>query len=198
MAAAALLAVVVVLALHPWKKTEIADPIAAMGLLAVADTADALDRRGRYVEALPYVDYLERVGEPTAAFESRAATAANNATIQVREKHGLVIPATRSAIERVALIRQSLRRAERAEAMAGTSGLRSALTAARAGQIAVWGFMREGYEQYRRAESITPLTGKARSQARWIETMLANPTLPAPAPLPAADTTMDSAGAPAQ
>ena len=179
-AALVLLAGVVALACHPWRSAPPRDPLAGMDVNAAADSADALDKRGKFVEALRYVEYLERVGQLTAAFESRAATAANNASIQVREQHGLAIPATRSSIERVALIRQSIARAQRAEDMVQSPGMKGAFQAARAGQIAVWGFEREAFAGYRRAAALGPLPQRALSEARWVSTMLRDPTTVVP------------------
>lgn len=175
-AALLLLAAVVLLALHPWKPRVPPDPLAGMDLDAAADSADALDRRGKFVESLVYVDYLERVGRLTPEFEARAATASNNATIEVREKDGLVIPATRSSVERVALIGQSIRRSHEAEEMDGTTPMRMAYVVARAGQLAVWGFVREAYVEYRRAASLGPLPERALAEARWVEAHLGDPT----------------------
>ena len=182
--AALLLAAVIVLALHPWKPRPAPDPIAALGMDRAADVADSLDKRREYVLALPYVDYLESVGEITGAFESRAATAANNASIQVHEKDGIVIPATRSSVERVALVRRSMSRAGHAEALATTNALRAAIAAAHAGQLATWGFVRESYAEYRRAAQYAPLAPKPFAEARWVERMLADPTTVVPQPAP--------------
>ena len=198
-----LLAAVVLLAIHPWKAKPPVDPLAGLDLNVAADSADALHKRGKFLEALVYVDYLERVGQPTAAFESRAASASNNATIEVREKDGLVIPATRSSVERVALLRESIRRSHVAEDLDSRTPLRVAFGAARAGQLAVWGFVREAYLEYRRAAALGPLPARALSEARWVEVHLADPTAglgsPSPVePMPgSADSTLDpSAGSP--
>jgi len=180
-AALLLLVAVVVLAWHPWRHAAPPDPFAGMDVNAAADTADALDKRGKYVEALPYVAYLERVGEVTAAFESRAATAANNASIQVRAHHGLVIPVTRSSIERVELVRESMRRAQRAEDMTPGPQWKAAFKSARAGQLAVWGFQREAFAEYRLAATFAPLSQRALSEARWMSRMLTDPTTTVPA-----------------
>ncbi len=171
-----LLVAVVFLAWHPWRRAAPPDPFAGMDVNAAADTADALDKRGKYLEALPFVAYLERVGEVTAAFESRAATAANNASIQVRAHHGLVIPVTRSSIERVELVRESMRRAQRAEDMTPGPQWKAAFKSARAGQLAVWGFQREAFAEYRLAATFAPLSARALSEARWVSHMLADPT----------------------
>lgn len=171
-----LLAAVVLLAIHPWKAKPVPDPLAGLDLTVAADSADALHQRGKFLEALVYVDYLERVGQLTAPFESRAATASNNATIEVRWKDGLMIPATRSSVERVALLRESIRRSHAAEELDGTTPMKARFIVARAGQLAVWGFVREAYLEYRRAATLDALPARALSEARWIEKHLADPT----------------------
>ena len=180
--AALLLVWIVVLARHPRHARPSRDPLDGMNLNAAADSADALHKRGKFLEALAYVHYLDRVGEVTEAFESRAATAANNASIEVRLQHGMAIPATRASVERVGLIRESILRSRHAESMTATPALRCAYTAGRAGQLAVWGFVREAYAEYRRAATLAPLPPRALAEARWVEAMLQDPTRSLPPP----------------
>lgn len=184
-AALLLLAAVVLLAVHPWKAKPARDPLAGLDLNVAADSADALHQRGKFLEALVYVEYLERVGQLTAPFESRAATASNNATVEVRSKDGLVIPATRSSVERVALLRESIRRSHVAEDLDGTTPMKPRFIVARAGQLAVWGFVREAYLEYRHAATLEPLPARGLSEARWIERHLADPTAGLGSPSPA-------------
>jgi hypothetical protein len=165
------------------------DPLARLSAIAAADSADRLVQRGRFFEALPYIERVERVAGVEATdsdFEARTATTENNATIQVHARGGMVIPVTRSTIERVALIRQSMLRLDRAERKSTHAVQRRNIIAARAGQLAVWGLVREGYAEYQRAHEIQALDGRALSEAGWIEKMLQDPTqvLAEPAAVP--------------
>ncbi|MEO5616435.1 MAG: hypothetical protein ABIS67_01580 [Candidatus Eisenbacteria bacterium] len=168
----------------PWTPP---DPLAGLTALAAADSADRLVERGLHFEALPYIERVERIaaaGSTDADFEARTATTGYNATIQVHARNGMVVPVTRSTIERIALIRSSMLRLERAERKADHPAQRRNIIVVRAGQLAVWGFVREGYADYRRANAIRPLEGRALSEAGWIEKMLGDPTQMLPAPPP--------------
>jgi hypothetical protein len=81
--------------------------------------------------------------------------------------------------------------------------MRIAYAVARAGQLAVWGFVREAYLEYRRAATLGALPARGLAEARWVERHLADPTAglgsPSPVePMPGApDSTLaPSAGSP--
>jgi len=152
------------------------DPLARFTARAAADSADRLIAAGRHYEALPYIARVERIaGETSADFDARAATADNNATVQVFERDGMPIPITRSTIERVGLIRQAMTRLERAERRATQPVQRRNIIVVRAGQLCVWGLVREGYAEYRRAHEVHALEPHQLSEAGWIEKLLGNP-----------------------
>ena len=147
-----------------------------MPFAALGDTADARVERGEFLESLPFIRHLLRTAPPTADDEARAATTLNNAAIEVREKEGAVIPATRSSVERVALVGESIVRSTHAEEMAPTADFRSAEIASRAGQLANWGFQREAFAEFCRASEIHALDPRTAAEAHWVETMLTDPT----------------------
>ena len=156
-----------------------------MTAIAAADTADRLVQRGLHFQALPYIERVEAIAGATATdadFDARSATTELNATVQVHERNGLVLPITRSAIERVGLIRQAMTNFESAERKALSPAQRRSIVVTRAGHLAVWGFAREGFAEYVRAHEILPLEGKTLSEARWVDNMLADPTQSLPEP----------------
>ncbi len=152
------------------------DPLASLTALAAADSADRRIRDGRHLESLDYIARIERLaGAGDADFEARAATAAGNATSQVRARDGLVIPVTRSSVERAGLMRDAWLRLERAEGKVVHPAQHRNIVVVRAGQLAVWGFVREGYAEYRRAHEIHPLDPRALGEAGWLERALREP-----------------------
>jgi len=149
------------------------DPIATMTALAAADSADRLMNAGRYFEAIPYIARVERVaGSVDANFLLRAASAESNAGFQARAVRGLAIPVTRSSIERTELMSRSFQRFDLAEAKSVGLDQRSTVIASRAHQLAVWGFAREGYAEYRRAHQVHALDVATLRDVRWLELAL--------------------------
>jgi hypothetical protein len=79
-------------------------------------------------------------------------------------------------VERVALMRESLARLERAEAEAGGTEERRNIMTTRANFFALWGFFRESYMEYRRADQTLTLDATTHKKAAWVETLLDDPT----------------------
>jgi hypothetical protein len=164
------------------------DPLAGMPATAAADSADRLIDRGRSLAAIPYLEHLERAGiETTSEFNERVAGVLNNAAIEVHDVDGLKVPATRSTVEKIELIQHALIRLELAEQQTNQREQRRNIIVGRGGLLAAWGFVREGYLEYRRANAEMPLERKRINEAGWLETMFHDPTtvLPsAPNPTP--------------
>ena len=175
-----LLAAVYLLARHPWAGGPPSDPLARLATTALAERADALERQGHYLASVPYIRRLLRAGPPSYAQASRASTTLNNAAIEVREKDGHVMPASRSSVERVALIRESLEWSRRAEEMAPSPDYRTVEIGAHAEQLSSWGFHREAFGEFVRASEAGPLDAQFLSEARWEQVMLADPTTVVP------------------
>ena len=147
--------------------------------------ADRLVRSGNYIEALGYLARIERLTPRTTAdFEGSYATALANTAIQAHVVNGMPIPVTRSSVERIALIRESFRRLKAGAGKATSPRQLSLLAAVRAGQLAIWGFAREGFEEYWRGHEIHPLDSNTQDQAGWLERVLRDPTAPV-TPIPA-------------
>jgi hypothetical protein len=185
---ATLIAIIVLSAAVAWWKLRPrshspVDPLAGVSPDAAADSITSSVDHGRMLEAIPYVRKIEsQMPAPDPDFLGQFARILTNATIQKRDLHGLTIPATRSAVERVALVREALARLDVAERIARTNQDRSAIVVARARILSVWGFQREAYAQYRRANAFAPLDHRARSEGVWIELMTADPTHAVAAP----------------
>ena len=167
---------------RPGKPTSAPDPLAGMPAIAAADSADRLIDRGRSLAAIPYLEHLEQAGiEATSEFHERVAGVLNNAAIEVHEADGLKVSAARSTIEKIELIQHALVRLELAEQQATRPEQRRDIIVGRGGLLAAWGFVREGYLEYRRANSELPLERRRINEAGWLETMFHNPTTVLPA-----------------
>src|SRR5882672_8729576 len=159
------------------------DSIRHLQAQAAADTADMLVRSGHHLEALRYLAQVERLAlRPTADYEGGLSICFNNASVQAHEVDGMVMPATRSSIERIELLRESMRHLDIGEDKAERSDQKSNIIVARGNQLAVWGFVREGYAEYRRAHQVNPLDGRRLSEAGWLEKMFQDPTVVLPPP----------------
>ena len=196
-----LLAGVLLLARHPWGPHATPDPLDGLDRLTLGLTADALEARGEYARAVPYVLHLLRTAPPTYDYASRASTTLNNASIEVRVKDGHVIPATRSSVERVELFRESLAWSKRAEELAPGPEYRAVEIASRAEQLSSWGFHREAFAEFARASETSPLDADFLAKAHWEQVMLAAPTTvvpraSAPGPAMAAPDSSGRPGAP--
>jgi hypothetical protein len=111
-----------------------------------------------------------------AAFDGAVASAVGNTAVEARVVRGLPIPVTRSSIERVALLREAHARMTAGERKAdGPLRIRD-LRVVWAGQLAFWGFVREGYQQYWSAHDAYPLDEKNAGQAGWLELRFLDPT----------------------
>ena len=176
-AALALIAAVLVLR-EPWGRSQAPhDPYAGMGAPALAESAWGLIRIGRSTEAIPFIARFERLAPATGSdFAWGFAMTYSNATLQVQEQDGLAIPATRSSVERVALAHEFLRQLDAGERRATDSEQKRNFFVARAGLIALWGFAREGYADYRRANEILALTPRGSSNAHRLEQLFIDPT----------------------
>jgi hypothetical protein len=172
-------AVVVAALLVPRPRPPVPDPLEGLDARAAADSFVTLVARQRMLEAVPYVRRMERLQtRPSSEFQGGFAALLSNATTESRSVHGLATPVTRSAAERVALVREALERLDRAEQLATDDARRGDVVVTRARILSMWGFQREAYLEYRRAHALRPLDPHERSEAAWIEAMLEDPTRP--------------------
>ena len=175
-----LLAGIFLLTEHPWSPRVTPDPLDGLDPATLGHTADAFEARREYLQAVPYVLHILRTGPPTYDYASRASTTLNNASIEIRDKNGRVIPATRSSVERVELLRESLAWSKRAEELAPGRDYRTVEIASRAEQLGSWGFHREAFAEFARASETGPLDADFLAKAHWEQVMLADPTTVVP------------------
>jgi len=143
---------------------------------ALTEAADRHSRAGRFLAATAVMDRYERAfPHTTADFEGAYATALGNGALEARVVRGLPIPGTRSSIERVALVRKALGRVATGESKSARPAQTRDLRVVRAGMLVLWGFAREGYQEYWSAHGAQPLDSRIAGQAAWLEARFADP-----------------------
>jgi hypothetical protein len=131
--------------------------IASMSGEAAYQTALRLSRAGRHEESLPYYRQAVSGGAPRAwAVRYNYGGALYNAGLEVRQRDGVDVPAVRSSIERVALMREALAQLDAAEQLAPTPADRATVMRARGERFQMWGFPWEGFVMLRRAQRTDP------------------------------------------
>jgi len=144
---------------------------------ALRDSANRRAMAGRFLAGLAFLRRIERLTPHTSAdFEGAYATALGNAAVEARVERGLAIPVTRSSVERVSLLRDAFARVAAGEQKAERPNQARDLRVVRAGQLAFWGFVREGYQDFRSAHGVSPLDQKTSGQAGWLELRFLEPT----------------------
>ncbi|HTO90282.1 MAG TPA: hypothetical protein VMJ70_04060 [Candidatus Sulfotelmatobacter sp.] len=150
---------------------------------AALDSLQALDDQGRSYDLVPYARLLMSLAPQNSfEFHARFAAALQNAAIESRRQDGVLRPRTRSSVERIGFLRETLSELDRAEALAPDAERRGAVATTRAEVLGLWGFERESLLEFRRANRFHPLDQKALGEAAWVRAMLADPTQAIPSP----------------
>jgi len=180
---AIVLAVLSVTAILLYWRRPAPDPLARISVTAASDSATALFEAKRFSDALPYFRRLERIGPQNSyLFHARFAASLQNAAIESRIRDGRAATVSRSTVERVADLKEALVHLDRAETLAPSDQQRGDVACSRAWMLGLWGFWRESYVEFQRANRIRPLLPEERSEAAWVEAMLRDPTQTLAAP----------------
>lgn len=127
------------------------DPAAGLDLAGANAAAIRLVGEGRHVESLPYFRrQLELLDAPVWAAHKDYASALHNAAAE-SGTHG---PATRSSLERIALLAESLRQLDLAAALTDRPGERAALLADGAHTFEFWGMPWDALDRLHRAAAL--------------------------------------------
>ena len=142
---------------------------------ALAESVDILRARRQWGEALLVLQRLERL-EPrrSPVLQIVFATTLHNAALDGRMIEGVPIAATRSAVERVAMDRDAIRRYERAEADSADLGLHSRIAALRAGPSCRVR-RRRGYPPSRTRRMVSGIPSPAPKMPRSVPATLERP-----------------------
>jgi hypothetical protein len=124
---------------------------------AAYDSAMLLARAGRHEASLPYYRRaLHARSDAPWALRYNYAVALYNVSFEIRERYGVPTPATRSSIERVALMRAAMAQLDTAEQVAPTLADRILIMRSRAERMRIWGMSWDAFMQYRRAQWTDP------------------------------------------
>ena len=159
------------------------DPLGNLSEAAASDSANAMFESNRFFDALPYFRRIERLGPQNSyLFHARFAATLQNAAVEVRNRDGIDMARSGSSADRIGLLRAALAEMDRAESLAPSAQERGDVATSRAWLLGLWGFWRESYLEFRRANQIRPLIPEERVEATWVETMLLDPRQTTPPP----------------
>ena len=132
------------------------NPAAGLHPAAAFDSATRLVARERFRESLPF--YRRALADPGADGRVHAAYAAalSNVTLQFTTRSGVLVPETRSSVERVAMMSEAFQEFERAARMAPDGKTRAWILATWANQLYLYGFVWEAFVAYRQASQDDP------------------------------------------
>jgi len=134
-----------------------ADPAAGLDPRRAYEIGIGLGQAKRFMESVPY---FRRAAEAPggSAWQVRHdySSALHNATLESRlvGRHGLRL--ARSSVERVAMMRESLRQLDLAAADASAARDRAFLEVIRGNTLATWGFPLDALACYQRALALDP------------------------------------------
>jgi hypothetical protein len=175
--AIAVIVIVVVTRRHP-PPAPPADGTATMEPQQALERGIQIAQGGAYTQSLPYFRRALDAGGWNVHWNYAAVL--NNASIELRRPFGLVVPASRSAIERVALVREALDEVAAAERQVPDARARARLRVVRGRTLELWGFPVEALGAYREALAMDPTCEPARSVEAAIIASLRDAGGPAP------------------
>ena len=134
-----------------------ADPAATLDPVVAYNIGLRLGRSNRYAASLPYFRRAANApGGTTWQIRHDYSSSLHNATLESRMLGRFGQRVTRSSIERVAMMHESLRQLDLAQTDAGSARDRAFLEAMRGNTLATWGFPLEALACYGRALALDP------------------------------------------
>ncbi len=158
LAAVAAVAVAAVWLTRGARAPQPADPLATLDPEQAYRRGVDLARAGHYVQSVPY--FRRAADTPGAPWQVRHdySSSLHNAAMESRTLGRVGLRAVRSSVERVAMVRESLRQLDLAEPGATSPRDRAFLELERGSTLSAWGFPLEAAECYRRAVALGPAT----------------------------------------
>jgi hypothetical protein len=150
-------------------------PAESAGLEQANATAVGLVQAGRPSESLPWFrrQFALMTTEVSAAHKDFASALHNAAAESGRDG-----PATRSSLERMALLRESLHHLDLAESLTALPAERAALLADRAHTLGFWGLPWDAFELLDRGAAMPGATAEVLRRARLTRATLEHPDAP--------------------
>lgn len=155
------------------------DSIALLGPDSAYQRGARLMSAGHADRSLAYFRHaMTFPGDPAMA-HAGYSSGLHNAAIQSRSRFGLMGLATRSSVERIALMRESLEQLDIAERMAATPAERATVHAMRAHRYVTWGMPWDALAEFHGAQTDDPPGGWEPRVAELVA-RLHHPERPAP------------------
>jgi hypothetical protein len=163
-----------------------AGPAATLTPQVAYQTGLRMAQAGYHMESLPYFRRALE-GKPLTAWvvHLNYAGALYNVGLEVRDRHGVAVPATRSSIERVAMMREALAELDIAERLATNPHDRAIAIRSRAERLQIWGFPWDAFAQLRQAQWTDTLWRELGRFADGYMVVLEHPERPRPVGKPA-------------
>ena len=150
------------------------DPAAGLGGQQAHERGLALARSGDPLAAVPYFRRVVALHPGSWFAHENLAGALGNGAQQARAHLGKVEIATRSSVERVAMMRETLSETETAERMAGAAADRAVVLYERGRALQTWGFPCEALVFLRLAATADPARADIVESVRRAERSLAS------------------------
>jgi tetratricopeptide (TPR) repeat protein len=131
--------------------------LATLAPTVAYDSAMVLARAGQHRASLPYYRRaLQHRFDVMWPIHFNYASALYNYGLEIGTRNGVPLPATRSSVERVALMREAMAQLDSAERLAPGPAERAMIVRSRAERFRIWGLPWDAFTQYRTAEWIDP------------------------------------------
>ena len=134
-----------------------ADPAAGLDQARAYEIGLRLGQSKRFTESLPYFRRAaEAPGGSTWQMRHDYSSSLHNATLESRTVGRFGHRLARSSVERIAMMRESLRQLDLAAVSAGAARDRAFIEAIRGNTLATWGFPLDAIQCYHRALALDP------------------------------------------
>jgi len=150
------------------------DPLAGLRVSEAHDRGIALARSGDPLGAVPYLRRVVALRPDSWNGHTNLAGALGNAAQQARVHLGRTEIATRSSVERVELMRETLRETEAAEGLVPAAADRATVLFERGRALQTWGFPIEALVFFRIAYTAAPERGEIAESLRLAQQALAS------------------------
>jgi len=150
------------------------DPLAGMDAAESYHTAEQLARAGHALASLPYYRHTLTVSQQ-AQIHADFSSALRNAAIEVRIVHGVSMPITRDAVERIALMREALSELTAAEVRTTNAHDGASVIEEIAKVHRTWGFPWLCFYEFRRAQKADPSAENIKLEADYYTSVLHRP-----------------------
>jgi tetratricopeptide (TPR) repeat protein len=137
-------------------------------------TALTLGGEGHHLEALPYFASAVRQAPDSWTARQSYASALHNSTLETRLHLGKAEPATRSSVERIAMVNTSMRESRIADSLAQQPADHAVIAFQRGQALHTFGLVEDAIVEFRRAAALDPSSKVIAAAVRGAEHRLAS------------------------